>query len=158
MAGAKSFGSVFKAVGGVLTLALAYLGVAVAAHWPPFGSTTAITMDSPENGSEVSGNFAVALSGSLAPESQLWVMAFDASQKWYPLSEATATSSPGHWHAEIHSEQIESASSPVNLCAITVDNATSAGLPERARRGQPLATPPAKSDQQACAKIRPAQR
>lgn len=157
MAGEKSVGSVFKAVGGVLTLALTYLGVAVAADWPPFGSTTAITMDSPENGSQVSGDFTVALSGSLAPEFHLWVMAFDANQKWYPLSEATSTSSPGHWRAEVHAEQIESASSPVNLCAITVDNATNAGLPERARQGQPLATPPAKSDQQACAKIRSAQ-
>jgi hypothetical protein len=149
----NSVSGVFKAVSAVLTVAFAYLGVAVAAGWPPFGSATEITMVFPKDDFKVSDNFTVELSGSLASDSDLWVMALDSNQMWYPLGPAVAAS-PGHWRIEIKSRQIVS---DVNLCAIRVENAASAGLSDYARRGKSLPMLPAGSDQQACAGIEPAQ-
>ena len=144
---------VAKTTGGALTLVLTYLGVAIAADWPPFNPTANISIDFPGNGYQFSKDFTAELSGSLASQTHLWLAAIDSNQRWYPLGEAAA-SSEGHWRASIRAEQILS---EVDLCAVTVDTPTNDSFRDYARRGQSLPRLPAESNRLTCARIRPTQ-
>lgn len=105
----------------------------------PFGSSSAVSIETPDDDYRFSRDFLVSLSGEVAESERIWIVAEDEKGTWRPLEEATANPTGGR-SATVRAGKV---TYPVRLCAVrtdtaaadvfhgsTVDNKPTPGMPE----------------------------
>ncbi|GAB2684942.1 hypothetical protein GCM10027271_54250 [Saccharopolyspora gloriosae] len=116
----------------VLVAVLAYLTA-------PFGSSSGVSIDTPDDDYRFSRDFLVRLAGEVPDSDRIWIVAEDEKGTWRPLAEATPSPKGGR-SATVRAGKV---TSPVRLCAVrtdtaaadmfhgsTVDNKPTPGAPE----------------------------